>query len=123
VIALKERQKLDTFPKWIAERATFLIKCLGRCRKPSKVHAQVVIYDSSNLNATFWISSVIASMTPIASIAVVTHVESQTVKLGVIAAFNALKTLYLNVFKEATPRIASRLQQRMRHASKEYGIC
>jgi hypothetical protein len=67
------------------------------------VHDQVVIYDSSILKATFWSSSVIASRTPIASIAVVTHVESQTVKLGVIAAFNALLTLYLNIFTEATP--------------------
>jgi hypothetical protein len=100
-----------------------LIKYLGRCRKPSKVHDQVIIYDSAILKATFWISSVIAIMMPIASIAVLTDVESQTVKLGVIAAVFALKTLYLNVFKEATPRIASRLQQRMRHASKEYGIC
>lgn len=68
-----------------------LIKYLGRCRKPSKVHDQVVIYDSAILKATFWISSVIAIMMRIASIAVLTDVESQTVKLGVIAALTHLK--------------------------------
>jgi hypothetical protein len=42
-------------------------------------------------------------MTPIASIAVLANVESQTAKLGGIAPFNALITLCLNIFTEAKP--------------------
>jgi len=101
IIALKERQKLDTFSRWIAERAMTFIACLGKYRKPDKIHGEVVIYDSSILRATFWITSIIASMIPIASIVVLLHLHSQAARLGAIAGFNALISLCLNIFTEA----------------------
>jgi hypothetical protein len=101
LIALKPRANEDTFSRWIAERAILLIRIFGRCLTPSSKQGAVVIYDSIIMRVTFWITSVIASMIPIASIAVLLHLHTQAAKLGAIAAFNVLITVCLSVFTEA----------------------
>jgi hypothetical protein len=101
LIALKPRANEDTFSRWIAERAILLIRIFGRCLTPSSKHRTVLIYDSIIMRVTFWITSVIASMVPIASIAVLLHLHTQAAKLGAIAGFNVLITVCLSVFTEA----------------------
>ncbi|KAF2846572.1 hypothetical protein T440DRAFT_541268 [Plenodomus tracheiphilus IPT5] len=90
IVTLAPRHKEDAFSKWIAERAMTIIKCFGRFMKPSKDFGEVVIYDSSILKGTFWIESMVASMLSIASIVVLIHLQSQTARLGTIAAFNRI---------------------------------
>ncbi|KAH7082626.1 hypothetical protein BKA63DRAFT_583645 [Paraphoma chrysanthemicola] len=101
LIALKPRVNEDTFSRWIAERALLLIRVFGRCLKPRTKLGTVVIYDSVIVRVTFWITSMIASIIPIASIVVLIHLDSQASKLGAIAGFNVLITLCLNIFTEA----------------------
>jgi len=101
LVALKPRINEDSFSRWIAERAILLIRIFGRCLKPSTKLGAVVIYDTVIMRVTFWITSIIASMIPIASIVVLLHLKSQAAKLGAIAGFNVLITLCLNVFTEA----------------------
>ncbi|KAH9878258.1 hypothetical protein J1614_003475 [Plenodomus biglobosus] len=101
IVTLKRRQKDDAFSKWIAERAMVMVKCCGVKLKPSKQHGEVVLYDSSILKGTFWLTSLVASILPIASIVVLVHLKSQTARLGTIAGFNVLITLCLNIFTDA----------------------
>lgn len=102
IVTLKQRQKGDAFSTWIAGRAMIIIKCFGKRLKPSMAHGEVVIYDSSIQKITFWVTSVVAGMLPIASVVVLFHLKSQFAKLGAIAGFNVLITLCLNVFTDAT---------------------
>jgi hypothetical protein len=101
LIALKPRINEDTFSRWIAERALLLIRIFGRCLNPSTKLGTVVIYDSVIMRVTFWITSIIASMIPIASIVVLLHLKSEAARLGAIAGFNVLITVCLSIFTEA----------------------
>jgi hypothetical protein len=101
LIALKPRVDQDTFSRWIAERAILVIRIFGRCMTPSNKHGAVVIYDSVIMRVTFWITSIIASMIPVASIVVLLHFDDQAAKLGAVAAFNVLITVCLSFFTEA----------------------
>lgn len=101
LVTLKPRENQDTFSRWIAERALLLIRIFGRCIRPSTKHGAVVIYDSVIMRVTFWITSIIASMIPIASIVVLLHLNSRAARLGAIAGFNVLITVCLSLFTEA----------------------
>lgn len=102
IITLKQRQKGDAFSTWVAERAMIIIKCLGKRLKPSAAHGEAVIFDSSIQKVTYWVTSIVAGMLPIASVVVLFHLKSQLARLGAIAAFNVLITLCLNIFTNAT---------------------
>lgn len=103
LVALKPRQKEDAFSKWVTENAIIsLFRCgCARFKKPSKVHGVVGYEDSNIFKITFWITSVLASLIPIASIVVLYCVHSVEARLGIIAAFNLLLSACLVGFTNA----------------------
>lgn len=102
IIGLRPRVKEDSFSRWLAQRATIVFKCgLGRVKKPDPFSGRVVYYDRSVLKWTFWMTSILASLMPIASIVVLISVKSLPGRVAVIAAFNVLISICLTVFTDA----------------------
>ncbi|KAH3997553.1 hypothetical protein HBI70_073480 [Parastagonospora nodorum] len=103
LVALCPRTEMDPFSKWAADSTILnLFKCgCARLIKPSRIHGVVGYEDSTIYRITYWITSVLASLLPIASIAVLYCVHSMPMRLVVIAVFNMLVTLCLVGFTNA----------------------
>jgi hypothetical protein len=103
LVTLCPRTKMDPFSKWAADSTILnLFNCgCARFIKPSRVHGVVGYEDSTIYRVTYWITSVMASLLPIASIAVLYCVHSMPMRLVVIAVFNVLVTLCLVGFADA----------------------
>ncbi|KAF2123919.1 hypothetical protein P153DRAFT_303310 [Dothidotthia symphoricarpi CBS 119687] len=101
LIALHPRAKKDPFSMWAAKTAISNLFCLARCLKPSAVHGTIGYDDSTIYRITYWITSILASLIPIASIVVLYCVQSMPAKLGIIAAFNVLVSVCLMGFANA----------------------
>lgn len=97
LITLCPRRKEDAFSAWAAENAIVgLFKCgCTRFMKRSKVHGVVGYEDSTIYRITYWITSILASLIPIASIVILYCVNSMRARLGIIAAFNVLVSVCL----------------------------
>ncbi|KAI4950702.1 hypothetical protein J4E91_004587 [Alternaria rosae] len=97
LVTLCPRAKKDAFSAWAAESTiTNLFRCgCARIMKPSRVHGVVGYEDSTIYRITYWITSILASLIPIASIAVLYRVQSMTARLGIIAGFNVLVSICL----------------------------
>jgi hypothetical protein len=97
LVALCPRAKKDAFSVWAAESAiTNLFKCgCARLMRPSRVHGLVGYEDSTIYRITYWITSILASLIPIASIAVLYRVQSMSARLAIIAGFNVLVSICL----------------------------
>lgn len=63
--------------------------------KPSKIHGSIGYEDSTIYRITYWFTSILASLIPIASIAVLYQVQSMSARLGIIAAFNVSLSICL----------------------------
>jgi hypothetical protein len=103
LIALRPRAKKDAFSVWAAETTIFnLFKCgCTKFMKPSQVHGTVGYEDSAVYRITYWFTSILASLIPIASIVVLYRVQSMPAKLSIIAAFNVLISVCLMGFANA----------------------
>jgi hypothetical protein len=102
LIAIDPRKKEDDFSRFVLENAVHLFKCgLGRLTKGDQHLGRRVYYDSTVLKVTSWITCILASMLPIASVLVLVHLESLRTKLWVIAAFNILTSVCLRTLTEA----------------------
>jgi len=102
LMAVDPRKKEDDFSRFISENAVHLFKCgLGRLTKGDKHLGQRVYYDSTVLKVTSWMTCILASMLPIASVLVLVHLETLKTKLWVIAAFNILTSVCLRTLTEA----------------------
>ncbi|KAK0637821.1 hypothetical protein DIS24_g10427 [Lasiodiplodia hormozganensis] len=104
LVALKPRRDEDGFSNWITSRGIAKFFELGGARfgKPSAKHGgRVSIEDTVLLRITYMITSSLASLLPIASIAVLYIVQSMTIRLVLIAVFNVLATLCLTAFTTA----------------------
>ena len=103
LIALKARHNEDYFSTWVTEKLTTVLFRIGidRLKKPSAVSGLRCFHDSSLLQLTFLITSVLASLLPIASISVLYCVKSMSARLGVVAAFNIVLSLCLSAFTTA----------------------
>jgi hypothetical protein len=103
LVALRPRAKKDAFSEWAAENTIFnLFKCgCARFMKPSRVHGTVGYEDTTIYRITYWITSILASLIPIASIVVLYCVNSMPARLGVIAVFNVLVSVCLMAFANA----------------------
>ncbi|KAI4630613.1 uncharacterized protein J4E84_004703 [Alternaria hordeiaustralica] len=97
LVTLCPRAKKDAFSAWAAESTiTNLFRCgCARIKKPSRIHGVVGYEDSTIYRITYWITSILASLIPIASIAVLYRVQSMTARLGIIAGFNVLVSICL----------------------------
>lgn len=102
LIAVHPRLKADGFSRLIAEKAIHLFRCgLGRCTKGDRNLGRKVYYDSAVLTVTSWITCILASLLPIASILVLLNVQSLKTKLWVIAIFNVLMSVCLRTLTDA----------------------
>ncbi|OCL04673.1 hypothetical protein AOQ84DRAFT_399986 [Glonium stellatum] len=103
LIALRPRHNEDIFSKWVTERAIIkLFKCgCHRLKKVSRIHGVPGFKDATLLQATFWITTVIASLLPIASISVLYCVHSMLARFAIIAAFNVVVSICLVAFTTA----------------------
>ena len=108
LVGLRTRYREDSFSRWVADHAVVLFKCgWARFKKPKKATGAVGYYDSSVLRITFWMTSMIASLIPIASIMVLISLSDKPVtkaqrgQVGTIAAFNILISACLTVLNDA----------------------
>jgi len=74
---------------------------IDRLKKPSTVSGLRGFHDSSLLQLTFLITSLLASLLPIASISILYCINSMSARLGTIAAFNIVLSLCLSAFTTA----------------------
>jgi hypothetical protein len=97
LVALCPRAKKDPFSRWANEKiisSLFKWGCV-RFMKPSRVHG-VVGYDDSTIHRiTYWITNILASLMPIASIVILYCVQSMPARLAIIAVFNVLVSICL----------------------------
>lgn len=103
LVALRGRHNEDSFSKWVTEKMLlklFLCGC-AHWKKVSRRYGAVGYHDSTLLQVTFWITSILASLLPIASITILCFVKSMAARLGVIAAFNLILSLCLTAFTTA----------------------
>lgn len=102
LIGIKPRQKEDTFSRLVAENAVHLFKCgLGRFTKKDRHIGRKVYYDTQVTKLTFGVTSIVASLIPLASIWVLVSLHSLTDKMAAIAAFNVLISACLTFFTDA----------------------
>jgi hypothetical protein len=108
LIGLQARHQEDTFSRWVADHAIIFFKCgWGRFKKPKKSTGVVGYYQGSVLRVTFWMTSMIASLIPIASIVVLISLSEQPMtraqrgQVGTIAAFNMLISACLTILTDA----------------------
>lgn len=67
----------------------------ARFKTPSKVHGVVGYEELSILRMTYWLTSILASLLPIASIVILYCVRSMPARLGIIAGFNVFLSVCL----------------------------
>ncbi|KAI4675045.1 uncharacterized protein J4E88_007949 [Alternaria novae-zelandiae] len=102
LIGVCPREQADPFSRWVSENAIHLFKCgIGRLKKADKHFGRRVYYDTTVLRATSWMTSILASLLPIASILILLHLETLSTKLWVIGAFNVLLSVCLRTLTEA----------------------
>ena len=102
LVGVCPREPADPFSRWVSENAILLFKCgLGRLKKTDKYHGRRVYYDTTVLRVTSWITCILASLLPIASILILLHLDNLRVKLWVIGAFNVLLSVCLRTLTEA----------------------
>ncbi|KAF2475307.1 uncharacterized protein BDR25DRAFT_350697 [Lindgomyces ingoldianus] len=103
LVALRPRKKGDPFSGWLAVKsATALIRCGGvRWKRPSRVHGEVGYQDSTIFRITRWITTILASLIPLASVVALYFVHSLPSRLGIIGGFNLLISICLSAFTTA----------------------
>ncbi|OSS46060.1 hypothetical protein B5807_08233 [Epicoccum nigrum] len=97
LVTLRPRAKKDAFSEWAANNTIFKLWFM----KPSGVHGTVGYEDTTIYRTTYWITSVLASLMPIASILVLYCVDSMPARLWVIAIFNVLVSMCLMALANA----------------------
>ncbi|KAI9684072.1 MAG: hypothetical protein M1822_005900 [Bathelium mastoideum] len=103
LIALVHRRSEDIFSKWFTEKAIvqFFRFGLHRVGKPKAIHGLPSLHDSTLFGVTYLITSIIASLLPMASISILYFVQSMRARLAIIAAFNIIVALSLTAFTTA----------------------
>ncbi|KAL1643913.1 hypothetical protein SLS58_004588 [Diplodia intermedia] len=103
LVALCPRHDEDRFSKWVTGKGITKFFHLGgaRFRKRSPIHGFVGYEESDLLRITYNITTILASVLPIAAIAVLAYVQSMKAKLGIIAAFNVVLSVCLTVLTKA----------------------
>ncbi|KAF2261205.1 hypothetical protein CC78DRAFT_546846 [Lojkania enalia] len=96
LVALKPRQRQDLFSEWISRNAlAILLRCGCKRWMKSSRHGLIGYQDRTILKITYGITNILASLIPVASMALLYTVRHITVKLSIIAAFNVLLSICL----------------------------
>ena len=103
LITLCPRQKEDPFSSWVSKTALLnMFRCgCDRFKKTSRKHGVVGYMDTTVLRITQWVTSILASLLPIASIILLYCVHPMPARLGIIAGFNILLSISLIGFTGA----------------------
>lgn len=104
LVAVCPRPKEDLFSNWVSEKAIVLFRgggAVARLKNPSRIHGVVGYQDTTVLKITYWTTSILASLIPIASIVVLYSVHSMSARLAIIGAFNVLISICLSGFTNA----------------------
>ncbi|KAF2641830.1 hypothetical protein P280DRAFT_468343 [Massarina eburnea CBS 473.64] len=103
LVALRSRSSNDPFSGWITTKLVqYFAQCwCARFKKRSRLHGQIEFRDDLILRITMWITTLFASLLPVASIAVLYSVHSVSYRLWIIAAFNLLISICLGVLTSA----------------------
>jgi hypothetical protein len=97
LVTLCPREKKDAFSAWAAESAIInIFRCgCARFMRPSRTHGVIGYQDTTVYRITYSITGILASLIPVASIAVLYRVQSMSARLGIIAIFNVLVSVCL----------------------------
>jgi hypothetical protein len=101
LITLCPRPKEDAFSGWMVDKMITRFFCCLMFKKASEKHGVVGYDDSTVFRVTYWITSILASLIPIASIMVLYCIRSIPARLGAIAAFNVFMSVCLIAFTNA----------------------
>lgn len=106
LVTLKPRQPTDLFSSKLQEYGVKVVHSVKTwIRGPPKDGSSTVTEgyrDSTISKITFWLTSAIASSIPVISIIVLVRISSLKIRLAAIAGFNALISLCLVWFTEAS---------------------
>ncbi|KAF2441486.1 hypothetical protein P171DRAFT_497717 [Karstenula rhodostoma CBS 690.94] len=97
LVTLCPRTAEDPFSNWAVDRTiTYLFKFgCARFMKASPIHGVIGYEETTVFQVTYWITSIVASLIPISSIAVLYKVHSMPARLAIIAGFNVLISICL----------------------------
>lgn len=103
LVSLRGRHSEDLFSRWVTEKLTIkFFECCGYRYKKTHPRFGMVISDDRNaLAVTRLISSVFASLLPVASIVALYSVQLMVARLAIIAAFCLVFSLSLLVLTTA----------------------
>ncbi|KAH7064965.1 hypothetical protein B0J12DRAFT_20065 [Macrophomina phaseolina] len=101
LLPLASRHNEDIFSSWVTDTVSEKLIRLKQKRRPARKRKLDDFADKKMLRFTFVVSSVLASVLPILSIAILYCVKSLKARLGLIAVFNALLSFALAWFTTA----------------------
>ncbi len=103
LVSLRGRHSEGAFSKWVTEKLTIkLFQCFGyRFKKIHPRYGMVVCEDDTVLAATRLISSILASLLPVASIVALYTAQSMAARLAIIAAFSLVFSVLLSMVTAA----------------------
>jgi hypothetical protein len=104
LIVLRPREHEDCFSEWVTESflTWFHYSLWHRVKQPYDPESGLVSYERGHLlRCTSFITTVIASLLPIASVVVLYYVQSMKARLGIIAIFTLITSLCLRGFTTA----------------------
>ena len=103
LVVLRARKDMDTLSRTLGNKAIdWIMKCGGRRWKKVDVRfGKRAIHDETIFRFTFWLTSGIASTLPVVSIILLVKMNSLDGRLGLIALFNVLTSIYLTFCTEA----------------------
>jgi hypothetical protein len=103
LVALHGRQDEDPFSTWVTERGVRLLFHFGchRFKSPGPGHGMIGYKTSSLLRITYWVTTIVASLLPIASITTLYFVKPMVFKLAIMAGLNVFVSICLLSFTTA----------------------
>jgi hypothetical protein len=101
LVTLCPRPKEDPFSGWIADNIITRLFCCLKYKKASERYDTVGVNDPEVFRVTYWITSILASLIPIASITVLYCIHSMPARLAAISAFNVFVSVCLIAFTNA----------------------
>jgi hypothetical protein len=106
IVALRDQSNTDIFSRWVCEKLipVFHSLCCRRFKKPVQWDPESGLYsysDTAIATVLDIIGTVISSMFPVSSIAVLHTVTRMSYRLGIIAAFTASFSLALALTTKA----------------------
>jgi hypothetical protein len=104
LVSLRRRERSDPFSGWLGRTTLSAMVRYGcvRWKKPSRTHGIVCIHeDGIIVRVTLWITTVFASLIPVASVVMLYIVHSVPARLGMIGIFNFIVSVALSIFTGA----------------------